>query len=106
MPRTAEHLVDCHRAAATLRSQGRPIWAHTIDFSSVFHNDDLTFTEKRDQIVAILRRSAWFTAEDEWSELHEIVENIADSEDADEFDNWWDELYDRADYDRVWIKTR
>lgn len=106
MPRTIGHLVDCHRAAEALRAHGKPIWSHTIDVSAVFHDDDLNFMEKRDRIVDILRRSDWFDHEDEWSDLHEAIDNIADAEDVDVFDNWWDELYDLADYARVWIKTQ
>jgi len=104
--RTIESLVEAHRLATERKSQGLPIWAYTVDVSAVFHNDDLDFVARRDRIAEILRRSKWFTDEDESSELHEIVDNIADSEDVDEFDNWWECLYDCADYARAWIKTQ
>ena len=106
MPRSIDHLADCHRAAETLRSQDKMIWSHTIDVSDVFRNNNITFGEKRDRIARILRRSDWFEHEGEWSDLHEVVDNISDAEDREVFDSWWDELYDLADYARVWIRTR
>ncbi|MFZ2529758.1 MAG: hypothetical protein WAX14_19220 [Rhodococcus sp. (in: high G+C Gram-positive bacteria)] len=106
MPRTLDSIIDCHRAAEQRRKAGLPIWEHTVDVSATFGNDDLTFERRRTAIAAALRASRWYASCDEWSFLHEIVENIADAEDPDMFDSWWDELYDLADTDRVWIRTR
>jgi hypothetical protein len=66
----------------------------------------MTFEERRDAIVAVLRGSAWLKGYDEFDWVPEIVDNLADASDADEFDGWWDELYDMADTDRVWIAIR
>ncbi|NKY60426.1 hypothetical protein [Nocardia flavorosea] len=106
MPRTVDHIVATHQLAAERRKAGKPIWDETIDVSRVWNDDDLSFEEKRDAIVAQFKRSRWFRDDDEFGRVREIVdEEIAYAEDVDEFDGWWDELYDLADYDRIWIKT-
>lgn len=108
MPRTIEHIVDMHRLAQDRRTKGQPIWDRKINLSGVFHNDTMTFTERRDAIVRILRASAWMkqrAEQDAFGGLAEILDNLAEAEDTEEFDGWWDELYDEADYDRVWIAT-
>ena len=84
---------------------GKSVWQHKINLTSVFHNDDLTFEQSRDAIVARIRGSAWFKAKDEYDDLVYLVEELADSERAYHFDYVWDEIYDIADYDRVWITT-
>ena len=75
--------------------------------ADVFHNDDLTFIEKRDAIVARIKATRWHKDADphEFDGLVDIVENLATEESADDFDYWWGELYDLADRDRVWIET-
>lgn len=98
MPRTIEHIVEMHRLAQDRKANGRPIWDRKINLTGVFHNNDLTFEQRRDAIVRILRASAWMKERAE-------VDNLAYAEDTEEFDGWWDELYDEADYDRVWIAT-
>jgi len=76
-----------------------------VNLAEAFHNDAMTFEEKRDAIVALLRNSRWVTKADECGRLREIVDNLAAGEDAEEFDGWWDEFYDEAGYDRIWIAT-
>ena len=105
MPDTAEHRADMHRLATERRKAGKPIWAHKINLADVFHNEDMSFEAKRDAIVARIRASAWFKGYDECGDLSQFVEELADTEDGDEFDGPWSEIYDIADYDRVWIAT-
>ena len=50
-----------------------------------------------------LRRTEWVT--DDPDELTSLVEELADTVDPDGFDAVWGNIYDLADYDRVWIKT-
>lgn len=109
MPRTVDHIVAVHDLATERRRAGKPVWAHEIDLSGVFHNDEMTFTQRRDAIVARLMTSSWYRESDPEvsGTVAEIIrDQLAYAEDTDEFDAWWDELYDDADYDRVWIKTR
>ncbi len=107
MPRDVDHIVETHQLARQRVAAGLPVWAHTINLKDVWRNDNYTFPERRDVIVARLRRSNWFTGRDTsgFDELGEVVANLADAEDGTEFDEWWDELYDHADRDRVWIAT-
>ncbi len=78
-------------------------WLLTINLRDVFRNEDMTFEERRDAIVARIRASGWIT-EDDWS-LDNLVEELGDVETTDEFDAVWDEIYNEADADRVWIAT-
>lgn len=83
-------------------------WTYQVDLTPVFHNEDMTFEERRDEIVRRVRRNIWFRKyemEDGISELEVAVEELATSEDAEEFAWAWDVVYDIADDDRCWIKT-
>lgn len=108
MPRTADHLVHTHKIARQRVAEGKPVWGRRIDLSHVFHNDRLTFEERRDAIAKRLKASPWYVNADvaEFDGVHDVVNEIGNAEDQEEFDGWWDELYDLADTDRVWIKTR
>lgn len=108
MPRTPDHLVAVHQLAAERRKAGKPVWAETVDLSHVFHDEALTFEQRRDAIVARLKASRWFKNADphRFDGVYEIInDHLAYAENQDEFNGWWDELYDHADYDRVWFKT-
>jgi hypothetical protein len=105
MPNTAEHKADMYQLARDRRRSGKAAWEHKINLADVFHNDDLTFGESRDAIVSRVRASAWFKAKDEYDDLVYLVEELADSERKYHFDYVWDEIYDIADCDRVWIAT-
>jgi hypothetical protein len=105
MPNTPGHKADMFGLARSRMAAGKKSWEHTINLGGVFHNESLTFTDRRDAIVRILRASKWVRDTDEFGRLAEVVDNVADAEDVTEFDGWWDELYDLADYDRVWINT-
>lgn len=102
MPRTVESIVESRQAASALRAAGRPIWSRRIDVKSVWNDEDLEGPDKFKAVAAIVKASGW-SQESEY--VAEIVDNLADAEDDDEFNNWWDALYDEADRDRVWIGT-
>lgn len=106
MPRTVEGIVESHRLASNRRATGRAVWDLTLDVSLWYHNEELTFEQRRDAIVRKIRNSPW-PAHNE--ELEEILAELAEVRDEDEFNFIWDDLYDIADLDpryRVWIKTR
>lgn len=109
MPRTADHIVATHQLAQQRVRTGLPVWAEKVDLSAVFHNPDMTFTARRDAIVAQLKRTRWYKTADphEFDGVHDIIaEHLASAEGTAEWDGWWDELYDLADFARVWIRTR
>jgi hypothetical protein len=108
MPRTADHIVATHQITRQRIADGLPVWGGSIDVSDVFHNDALTFEQRRDAIAKRLKVSPWYVNADvaEFDGVHDVVNDLADSEDQEEFNGWWDELYDLADIDRVHIRTR
>jgi hypothetical protein len=95
-----------YRLGQQRRATGRPSWEHQLKLADVFHNDDLTFEQKRDEIVRRIRASAWFRGCHKDDDLVCTVEELADTEDVPAFDYVWDAIYDLADADRVWIETR
>lgn len=103
MPRTADHIGGVHALAAGLRKAGKPIWAHRVNVADIWNDDDLAFEQKRDGIAARLKASSWLKGRDEFDAVVIAVEGLEQAEDYDEFNGWWDELYDHADFDRVWI---
>lgn len=106
MPRTVEHLVEVHRLAWARVAAGLPSWERRLDVAGVFHDGALTFEQRRDAVVARIRASGWLDGRDMFDGLVLAVEGLEGADDVDEFDGWWDEIYDYADYDRVWIVTR
>lgn len=102
MPRTVDHIVETHHIASARRAAGQPIWAHRIDISDVFHNEAMTFEQRRDAVATRIQHTAWFKGSET---VRDIIDELSDSTNGDEFDGPWDALYDVADYDRVWIKT-
>lgn len=107
MSTSVEHKLAMHDLARSRIAAGQPVWVSTIRIGDVWKNETLTFTERRDAIVARIKATLWYRNADEFSQLHEIVENLAEAADGDEWDGWWDDFYDEADYARVWIdRTR
>lgn len=103
--RNLDQLVDTHRAAAELRSQGKPIWQGTVDLSSVYHEEFDVFADKAQAVAQAFRASGWVRGQTTDS-LMLLVEELEESEDVEVFDCVMSNIYDAADYDRVWIKTR
>jgi hypothetical protein len=81
----------------------RVIWKHKLRLEDIFHSEAHSFTNRRDIIVARIRRSH-FWDEDDYV-LTELVEELADAPDAKTFDRVWNELYDWFDANRVWVAT-
>lgn len=106
MPDTPDHRVEMYKLASGRSRRGLPVWAETINVGDVFHNEELTFEERRFAIVARIQASKWYKRENkECGELVYVLDDLASAEDEDEFDSAWDEIYDLADYARVWIHT-
>lgn len=82
-----------------------PTWRYTVDLKGVWRNEEMTFEERRDEIVRRLRESRWFKSHEEGSWLHSIVEELADTESIPDFDRVFNAIYDEADADRAWIAT-
>lgn len=82
-----------------------PSWTYTVDLSAVFHNDEMTFEQRRDAVVRTIRASRWYKTR-EVNDLFHFVDELADTTDVNEFDSVWAAIYDEANADRAWIKTR
>jgi len=81
-------------------------WQQEIDLSDIFHNDTLSFEARRDNIAKRIRLSQWFKSKDDFDDLPPIVEELEETPDSDAFDEVWNAVYDEADADKVWIRTR
>lgn len=80
-------------------------WRCKLRIADLWTNDDLSFTEKRDGIVARIRRLPMYDPEGgDQEELWWIIDELCDAGNADEFDSVWDAFYDWADTERVWVE--
>jgi hypothetical protein len=83
-------------------------WNYEVDIKDIFHNEDLSFTEHRDAIVARFRAQSWFkqlVSEHEDYELSDLIDDLSDTANGAEFDEVWNDIYDWADHYRMWIRT-
>jgi hypothetical protein len=79
-----------------------PTWAKTINLKHVFHNEEMTFTERRDAIVRAIRGSGWPDAN---FDVADLLFALARTENVESFDEVWQWIYDEADTERVWLAT-
>jgi hypothetical protein len=100
MPRDIEQIVATHQLAAERRAAGKPIWDRKI---TIYLAGRDTFEQRRDAWATALKNSTW-TSDD--SILKSLIDDLADAENAEEFDFTLDEIYDLADADRVWITVK
>lgn len=81
----------------------RVIWKHKLDLRDIFHSEAHSFTNRRDIIVARIQRSHFWDEDD--YDLTTIVDELAETEDGDDFNGPWEAFYDWADANRVWVAT-
>jgi hypothetical protein len=74
-------------------------WLHTLNLSDVFHAPT-PFPEKRDEMVRRIEALPIIS-----SKLTEITAALATAATPDEWDGPWNEFYDWADRNRVWVRT-
>jgi hypothetical protein len=106
MPNTAEHRVEMARLARDRRAADRPVWDREIDLRGVFHNDSITSEARYNTIAGRLEASTWLRRKPAEDDLHGLVRDLRTAPDAAGFNEVWDAIYDEADYDRVFIRTR
>lgn len=80
-------------------------WDHRLQLGDVFHNEDMPFEQRRDEIVRRIKAARFYRTDDRSLSLDDIVDELADAEDYDEFDDAWDSFYDYADVHRIWVET-
>ncbi len=59
MSRSVDHIVETHRLAQKRRVAGLPVWDRRINLRHIWQDEALTFEQRRDRVVAVLRRSPW-----------------------------------------------
>ena len=75
-------------------------WKRRVDISNIWESD-LPFTEFRDKIVDVLNKLDIHN-----EQYNKIIKDLKDSQFIDEFDEYWEQIYDWADQDnRLWIQT-
>jgi hypothetical protein len=82
-----------------------PQWFETIKLGDVFHNDDLDLQEKTEEIVTRLKAASWRSFSADPGEFDRLVDELSKAGTLQEFNFTWEELYDLADLDRIWIET-
>ncbi len=83
-------------------------WKHKLDVSDLFHDDNLTVTEKGAAIAARLKAGPWMPteAEDPNDEFLCLAEELAEVDDEQYFNEVWSAIYDWADADhRLWLNV-
>lgn len=108
MPRTIESILDAHQAAQQRRDAGQPIWDYTLDVAALWNSDTHTGPDRYRRIAERIKTSPWYLERDTsgGDEFGETVDGLAQAQTAQEFNDYWDDVYDRADRDRVWVKIR
>ena len=79
-------------------------WRFHLNLSDVFHNDELSFEQTRDEIVRRIKAANFYSEDD--AQLAETVDELAETDDVSYFDFVWGAFYDWADSKRVWVVTR
>jgi hypothetical protein len=78
-----------------------PQWDYVLRLADVFHNDNLSFEAKRTIIAERVRGLPGNSFRRD-----RLAAQLEEAADADAFDVAWDEFYDYADEQRIWVATR
>lgn len=78
-----------------------PVWNETVDLKDVWSHD-VPWNKVRDECVPVIKRSTWHKNS---YVVQDLVVELEEALNVEEFDSIWHELYDEADRDRVWIAT-
>jgi hypothetical protein len=126
MPRTVEHIVATHQAAAGLRSAGKSIWPYKVNIKAVIHenqssDDPVIIADKANRIAKLLRNrlpARMFDCTDpncdfDFVDTVEMMEDCTVSALAVDLENgveatvmmngWLESIYDFADENRIWL---
>lgn len=81
-------------------------WNYKLKLKDIFHDETLTFEQRRDEIVKRIRSAPFFHADDPICELSDyILDNLSIAATPNDFDYEWDEFYNWCDANRVWVET-
>lgn len=111
-----EWRAEMHQLAQDRLNRGLPSWAATLRLKDFYHNDLLTFEEKREKIVFRIKQLALYKAAERtiedpslkgWRDAKRflgLIKELAGS-DAEDFDELFGQFYDWADVNRIWVET-
>lgn len=94
-------LVAASQAARDRVKAGKPSWGERIPASAVWRDETKTWDEKRDAFVALVKKSKWYQGQEEFSDLHDAIEELEDAPDEVEMKYILDGIYDIASVDRI-----
>lgn len=87
-------------------------WKYKIDMADTWERypDEIGFRTLKSLVVDELNKALEdlrdiIEDEDEIMSLEDLISEIEITDDEEEFDPVWTELYDWADYNKVWIAT-
>lgn len=104
MSRDPEHAVQVHHIVRERIAQGEPVWAGTIQLRDLMRNEELTFEERRDGVVARLRTSRWVKAMDEMADVVCFLDELADTTTREDFEWVLEHIYREMDFDRIRVE--
>ena len=78
-----------------------PSWNYTLNLKDFFHDEEMSFEQKRDEIVRRIKASKFWS--DDKLVLSSIVDDLECASDVYEFDDPWNVFYDYADLERIWV---
>ena len=80
-----------------------PHWRYTLRLADIFHDDDIPFERKRDEIVRRIKAEKFWSPDN--FELSDVMEGLEQADDVPEFDEAWADFYDYAERERIWVET-
>lgn len=80
-------------------------WNMTINLKDAFSERDMSFQDRKSIVVERITNSGWLDNSLDGETLRDLVMYLSESSDTSEFDYWWNQVYDIADVDRIWLAT-
>jgi hypothetical protein len=80
-------------------------WRHTLELADIFHDDDLSFEQRRDEIVRRIKAAPFYDSGRCDFDLVDLVDQLEHAEEIEHFDDYWSDFYDYCDVNRIWVAT-
>lgn len=85
-----------------------PVWHRTVklgDLVQQWKNQQIDITELAELVVERIKRSGWRALTSDPDLFDDLLDELSEVLNKDEYTGAFNELYDLADIDRVWIET-
>lgn len=100
-----DHRAEMAKIVAERKAQGKSAWERTVNLKGIINNSDMTLLEVRDAAVRAIRASGWVDVRADDEDFILLIEELEECETKEDFNYLFNEVYNYADYDRVWIAT-